>query len=64
MGRRLKTLIDQVRAKGGPFLVARLALKVDFNVSSSETEDDTPAREQAVLRACRDMGVDVDAALR
>lgn len=50
-------LVDRIREKYGPFFVARLGLRVGFSISKAAPSED-PAQVEAILSACRDLGLD------
>jgi hypothetical protein len=57
MGVELLSLIDRIRAAKGPFFVARLSLRVTFNLNRADLPD-SDERRQELLLACRSLGYD------
>lgn len=60
MGRKLDELIQSIRDQKGPFFMARLCLRLDFDLSPGASSD-SEEREQALLEACRGLGYEVNA---
>jgi len=59
MGRKLDQLILFVREEKGPFFMARLCLRLDFDLSPGAVAD-SPEREVALVEACRGLGYEVN----
>jgi len=58
MGRKLDQLIQAIREQKGPFFMARLCLRVDFDLSPGATAD-SDERERALVEACKILGHEV-----
>jgi len=59
MGRKLDQLILFVREEKGPFFMARLCLRLDFDLSPGAVAD-SPERETAIIEACKGLGYEVN----
>ena len=58
MGRKLDQLIQFVREERGPFFMARLCLRLDFNLNPGAAAD-SDEREVALVEACHLLGYDI-----
>jgi hypothetical protein len=63
MGARISRLVERIRGDKGPFFIARLCLRMDFPIDDVTVPDD-PSKEQALIKACRELGYDPDAPKR
>jgi hypothetical protein len=59
MGRKLDQLTQLIREEKGPFFMARLCLRVDFDLNPGATAD-TEQREQQLLEACKGLGYELN----
>lgn len=59
MGQRLDQLIEAVREEKGPFFMARLCLRLDFDITPGVVQD-SEEREQRLIDACRLLGYEVN----
>jgi hypothetical protein len=57
MGQRLDQLITQIREEKGPFFMARLCLRLDFDISLGAVSD-SEQKERDLVTACRGLGYD------
>jgi hypothetical protein len=55
MGRKLDQLVLSIRQEKGPFFMARLCLRVDFDLSPGATAD-SDEKEKQLVDACRGLG--------
>lgn len=55
MGRRLDQLVNFIRQEKGPFFMARLCLRLDFDLNPGATAD-SDEREQQLVEACKGLG--------
>jgi hypothetical protein len=60
MGRRIDQLVETVRREKGPFFMARLCLRLDFDITPGVVPD-SEDRERSLVDACRLLGYDMDA---
>ena len=58
MGRKLDQLIQSVRQQKGPFFMARLCLRLDFDINPGAVAD-SDSREKEIILACRMLGYEV-----
>jgi hypothetical protein len=58
LGVKLAALLEKIRRERGPFLVARLALRVRFPLSAPAQLPDGGEEERELLAACRALGYD------
>ena len=55
MGRKLDQLIQFVRDEKGPFFMARLCLRLDFDLNPGAVAD-SEQREKELVEACQGLG--------
>jgi hypothetical protein len=61
MGRKLDRLIQFIRQEKGPFFMARLCLRLDFDLNPGAAAD-SDQREQQLVEACKGLGYEFNAA--
>jgi hypothetical protein len=59
MGQKLDQLVQLIREEKGPFFMARLCLRVDFDLNPGVTPDSTQ-RELELAEACRALGYELN----
>ena len=59
MGQKLDQLVRLIREEKGPFFMARLCLRVDFDLDPGVTPDSTE-RELDLVEACRALGYELN----
>ena len=59
MGRKLDQLIQFVRDDKGPFFMARLCLRLDFDLNPGAVED-SDERQRAFVEACKGLGYELN----
>jgi hypothetical protein len=60
MGRRIDSLVETVRREKGPFFIARLCLRLEFDIAPGVVPD-SDERERHLIEACRMLGYDMEA---
>jgi hypothetical protein len=59
MGRKLDQLVQYIRDEKGPFFMARLCLRLDFDLNPGAVAD-SEQREAELLSACRGLGYELN----
>lgn len=59
MGRKLDQLIQYIRQEKGPFFMARLCLRLDFDLNPGAAAD-SEQREQQIVEACKGLGYELN----
>jgi len=59
MGRKLDQLVQFIRDEKGPFFMARLCLRLDFDLNPGAVAD-SEQRESELVEACRGLGYEVN----
>ena len=59
MGRKLDQLITFIREEKGPFFMARLCLRLDFDLNPGGTAD-TEQRMVQLVEACKGLGYELN----
>jgi len=59
MGRKIDQLTQLIRQEKGPFFMARLCLRVDFDLNPGATAD-SEQREQQLIEACKGLGYELN----
>jgi hypothetical protein len=59
MGQKLDQLTQLIREEKGPFFMARLCLRVDFDLNPGATPD-SEQREQQLVEACKVLGYELN----
>jgi len=55
MGRKLDQLVQFIRQEKGPFFMARLCLRLDFDLNPGAVAD-SEQREHELVEACKGLG--------
>jgi hypothetical protein len=58
MGRKLDQLVQFIRREKGPFFMARLCLRLDFDLNPGAAMD-SEQRELELVEACRGLGYEL-----
>jgi len=59
MGRKLDQLVSFIRQEKGPFFMARLCLRLDFDLNPGAAAD-SEQREEQLMEACKGLGYDIN----
>ena len=59
MGRKLDQLIQYIRQEKGPFFMARLCLRLDFDLNPGAAAD-REQRGQQTVEACKGLGYELN----
>jgi hypothetical protein len=61
MGQKLDQLVQLIREEKGPFFMARLCLRLDFDLNPGVTQDSVQ-RELQLVETCRGLGYEMNRA--
>ena len=59
MGRKLDQLVSFIRQEKGPFFMARLCLRLDFDLNPGAAAD-SEQREEQLVEACKGLGYELN----
>jgi hypothetical protein len=59
MGRKLDQLVSFIRQERGPFFMARLCLRLDFDLNPGAAAD-SEQREMQLVEACKVLGYELN----